>query len=266
MTEQHDGDYFGDGAAYERYVGRWSRPVARMFLDWLDQPSDLGWVDVGCGTGALSATVLDRAAPRRVIGVEPSEDYLEVARRDVRDARADFRLGDAGSLPVPDAEVGVAVSGLVLNFVPDQPAMVAEMRRVVGPGGTVALYVWDYAGEMQLMRRFWDAAAELFDDGARYDEGRRFPVCRPEPLATLFRDASLEDVETTAIDAPTVFAGFEDYWSPFLLGEGPAGAYCMGLSEDDRARLRTHLERTLPVSADGRIELIARAWAVRGTA
>jgi len=237
-----------------------------MFLEWLDRPAGLGWVDVGCGTGALSGAVLQDAEPRRVVGVEPSAGYLEVARSTVVDERAEFRQGDAQSLPVGDGELDVAVSGLVLNFVPDQPRMVAEMRRAVGPGGTVALYVWDYAGEMQLMRRFWDAAAELFEDGAERDEGRLFPVCQPDPLLALFEDAGLKTVEVTALDAPTVFADFEDYWEPFLLGQGPAGGFCAGLSERDRARLRERLAATLPVSRDGSIELIARAWAVKGVA
>ena len=139
------------------------------------------------------------------------------------------------------------------------------MRRVVGPGGTVALYVWDYAGEMQLMRHFWDAAAALDPPAAELDEGKRFPVCNMAPLAELFTSAGLRAVETRAIDVPTVFTDFDDYWSPFLGGQAPAPGYCMSLSEDRRTRLRQRLEDTLPTESDGSIRLIARAWAVRGT-
>jgi len=265
MSEKRGGRWFADGEAYEHYVGRWSRPVGRMFLDWLSLPPGLFWVDVGCGTGALAGTVLDRADPLRVIGIEPSEGFLGLARTNVHDARVEFRLGDAQALPLDAEEVDVTVSGLVLNFVPDKQRAVGEMRRIVKPGGTVASYVWDYAGEMQLMRYFWTAVSELFPEGAEHDEGKQFPICKPGPLVDLFRAADLSAIETFALDAPTVFSDFDDYWSPFLKGQGPAGAYCASLSESNRERLRRHLEGVLPFNSDGTIDLIARAWAVRGT-
>ncbi|MDH3281884.1 MAG: methyltransferase domain-containing protein [Gammaproteobacteria bacterium] len=265
MIQKGDSSWFADGEAYEHYVGRWSRPVGQMFLDWLSLPPGLCWVDVGCGTGALTGILLDRADPVRVVGVEPSEGFLSVARGNVEDARAEFRLGDARALPLDAEEADVAVSGLVLNFVPDKQRALEEMRRIVKPGSTVASYVWDYAGEMQLMRYFWTAVADLFPDGAERDEGKQFPICKPDALADLFRVADLRAVETHALDAPTVFTDFDDYWSPFLRGQGPAGAYCVSLSETDRERLRRRLENMLPFNADGTIDLIARAWAVRGT-
>ena len=237
-----------------------------MFLDWLSQPPGLRWVDVGCGTGALTGIVLKQAGPNCVVGVDPSEGFLSVAQASIEDARAEFRTGDAQSLPLEKHEVDVVVSGLVLNFVPDKKRALDEMRRIVKPGGTVAAYVWDYAGDMQLMRYFWDAAADLFPDGAERDEGKQFPICKPERLADLFHVAGLRAIETCALDAPTVFADFDDYWSPFLRGQGPAGAYCISLSENDRGRLRRRLENALPFNADGTIGLIARAWAVRGIA
>jgi hypothetical protein len=139
------------------------------------------------------------------------------------------------------------------------------MRRVAAPSGTVAAYVWDYAEGMRLMRAFWDAAAALDPAAASLDEGRRFPLCRPEPLARLFAAAGLREVATRAIDVPTVFRDFDDYWDPFLGGQGPAPAYCVGLAEDARTALRERLRTSLPVAPDGRIRLTARAWAVRGT-
>jgi len=264
MEAPNQRDWFADGEAYELYVGRWSRKVGPMFLDWLSLPAGLRWVDVGCGTGALTQTILDQSSPSKVTGVEPSEGFLKLARDNIQDHRADFKSGDAMSLPLDDADADVVVSGLVLNFITVQQRALQEMCRIVQPGGTVALYVWDYAGEMQLMRYFWNGVSELFSDGANLDEGKQFPICKPEPLEELFRAANLEAVEVRALDVPTEFTDFNDYWSPFLRGQGPAGAYCASLAEDDRELLRNHLEKTMPIRSDGSIHLIARAWGVRG--
>jgi SAM-dependent methyltransferase len=253
------------GDAYEQYVGRWSRLVARDFLGWLDRPAGLRWLDVGCGTGAVSTAIIERYAPAELTGIDPSAGFIATASARIVDARARFEQGDGQALPLADGAVDVAVSGLVLNFVADPSAMAREMRRVVRPGGTVALYVWDYAGEMQLMRYFWEAAVALDPAARELAEATRFPLCRPEPLATLFRDAGLEAVATRPIDLPTVFRDFEDYWSPFLGGQGPAPGYAMSLTDDRRAALRERLRSTLPAEPDGRIPLIARVWAARGT-
>jgi SAM-dependent methyltransferase len=255
---------FTVGDAYEPYVGRWSRPVARELLAWLAVPSDRRWLDVGCGTGALSETILRTAAPAAVVGVDPSEGFIEHARRQVQDPRARFEVGDAQQLSFAAETFDAAVSGLVLNFVPRPERAVAEMARVTRSDGVVAAYVWDYAGEMQLMRRFWDAAVALDPAATELDEGRRFPICQPEALSRLWTEAGLEGVESRAIDVPTEFRDFDDYWSPFLGGQGPAPAYAVSLSEERRAALRERIRAELPAAADGSIPLIARAWAVRG--
>jgi len=259
-------DSWGSGDAYEPYVGRWSRRVAERFLDWLAIAPGRRWLDVGCGTGAVSQTILERCAPERVIAVDPSDAYLAHARGRLGDDRIEFRKGSAEALPAEDGTAAAVVSGLVLNFVPDQAAALAEMRRAVEPGGTVAVYVWDYAGEMQLMRRFWDAAVALDPAASELDEGRRFPVCRPDALADLFTGAGFDDVETRPIQIPTVFRDFDDYWTPFLGGQGPAPGYCVSLPEERRAELRERIRATLPTEPDGAIPLIARAWAARATA
>jgi SAM-dependent methyltransferase len=253
------------GDAYEQYVGRWSRLVARDFLDWLDPAAGQTWLDVGCGTGALCAAIVERCAPAALVGIDPSVGFLATARARIADPRAHFEQGDAQALPLEVGAFDVAVSGLVLNFVGDSGAMLGEMRRVLRPGGTVALYVWDYAGEMQLMRYFWDAAADLDPSARELDEAVRFPICRPEALTRALRDAGLEAVATKPIDIPTVFRDFEGYWNPFLGGQGAAPAYCMSLSDERRTALRNRLQAVLPMEADGRIDLIARAWAARGT-
>ena len=257
-------DTWASGAAYEPYVGRWSRLVARKFLAWLAVPPGGQWLDVGSGTGALSQTILAMAAPRAVRGIDRSDGYVSFARAQVRDERASFETGDAQALPVLSAEFDVAVSGLVLNFVPQPERMAAEMARAVRPGGIVAVYVWDYAGQMQLMRQFWDAAAALDPPAAELDEGRRFPVCAPQPLAELLHGAGLERIETRPIDVPTVFRDFDDYWGPFVGGQGPAPSYTMSLSEERRVLLRERLRAALPAATDGSIPLVARAWAARG--
>lgn len=175
-----------------------------------------------------------------------------------------FAVADAQRLPVRSARAEMVVSGLMLNFVPSPELAVAEMARTVRSGGMVGVYVWDCAGEMQLMRRFWDAAIELDPDAAKLDEGRRFPICNPTALEALFRGAGLQRVESRAIDVPTRFRDFADYWNPFLGGQGPAPGYAMSLGETQRSRLRDRVRDSLRADADGSIELVARAWAVRG--
>ena len=264
MNDKHVSDTWERGNPYERYVGRWSRQVAPLFLSWLNIPGGRRWLDVGCGTGALCAAILDRCSPASVIGVEPSEGFLKAANENLS-GRAAFQQGTATAIPLSDASVDVVVLGLVLNFVPDQRAALLEMARVAGKGGTVAAYVWDYAGRMEFMRCFWDAAVQLDPDAAMMDEGVRFPMCHPEALEKLFASAGLEGIEVTAIDIPTLFPNFDDYWQPFLGGQGPAPAYTMSLDETARERLRESIRKRLPTAANGSIALTARAWAVRGS-
>lgn len=262
---QPPADVWASGEAYEPYVGRWSRPVAREFVTWIGAAPGLRWLDVGCGTGALAETVLAAAAPARVIALDLSSAYVGFARSRLRDHRAAFAVADAGALPHAAQSADVVVSGLMLNFVPRPLAALAEMVRAVRAGGVVAVYVWDYAGGMQLMRRFWDAAVALDAGAAALDEGSRFPICRPGALDALFRDAGLGSVETRAIEVPTRFRDFDDYWAPFLGGQGPAPGYARSLSDEHRAALRRRIRSEMPMGADGSIELVARAWAVRGT-
>jgi len=257
-------DNWDDGDKYERYVGRWSRPVASAFVDWLGIPEGGRWLDVGCGTGALTRTILERCQPAATLSIDPSEGFLGVARRAIDDPRARFEVGSAETLAVGEDLVDAAVSGLVLNFMPDKPAALAAMTRATRPGGTVAAYVWDYTGHMELMRRFWDAAVALDPAAAALDEGARFPETTAEGLTALFESAAFEEVATQAIDVPTVFVDFDDYWTPFLSGIAPAPGYCTSLDEPRRAALRERLRETLPTAGDGSIALTARAWAVRG--
>jgi SAM-dependent methyltransferase len=266
MVEAAQGeDKWSAGDAYEPYVGRWSRLVAAEFVDWLAVGRGARWLDVGCGTGALSRTILDRASPRQVIGVDASEAFLSFARDSTHDPRVEFRIGDARALPVDEATFDAAVAGLVLNFVAEPAKALAAMSRAVRPGGVISVYVWDYAGEMQLMRRFWDAVVALDPAARELDEGRRFPICNPEALHALFAEAGLREIQDRTIDVPTVFRDFDDYWLPFLGGQGPAPGYCASLPEAKREALRQKLHAELATASDGSIHLTARALAVRGS-
>ena len=256
-------DAWDSGRAYERYVGRWSRPVAAEFLRWLAPPRGLAWADIGCGTGALASAIVTLCDPASVRGVDASPDFVSRARQQVG-APATFETGDAAHLPWESATFDVTGSGLVLNFVADHGAMVREMARVTKPGGRVAAYVWDYADGMQLMRHFWDAAVAVSPASAQLDEAARFPICRPGPLQALFEQAGLESVTVRAIEIPTVFENFDDYWEPFLGKTGPAPAYLASASDEVRDAIRRHLEARLAPNRNEPVKMSARAWAVQG--
>jgi SAM-dependent methyltransferase len=258
-------DAWTDGDAYEMYVGRWSRKTGKKFLSWMDLAEGLRWLDLGCGTGALTSQILQDRDPKSVVGIEPSEGFLKLARNRTDDERASFLQGSGNSIPVNDGAVDVVVSGLVLNFIPDKEKAIAEMMRSVAKGGTVAAYVWDYSGHVQFMRYFWDAAIALDPAAREKDEGVRFPICRPAPLTELFLSAGLRKVTTAPIDILTPFADFDDYWSPFLSSIAPAPGYCASLDDAARQKLKNRLMEILPTDPDGMILLAARAWAVRGT-
>jgi SAM-dependent methyltransferase len=240
--------------------------VAAAFVPGLGVPSGRRWLDVGCGTGGLTATVLAAADPAQVVGVDTSEGFLDHARARVVDARAGFQPGDAMSLPLAGRRFDAVVSGLALNFIPDPGRAVSEFARVAVPGGIVAAYVWDYAEGMVMLRYFWDAVTALDPAASTLDEGRRFPLCRPQPLADLWTGAGFDAVSVSAIEIPTRFASFDDYWLPFLGGQGPAPGYVRSVTEQHRNALRDLLHARLPGGPDGVVPLSARAWAVRGTA
>jgi SAM-dependent methyltransferase len=262
-TTRHDAWQAGD--SYEAYMGRWSREVAPRFLAWLDPGENLDWLEIGCGTGALSAAILNGCKPRSLLSVDPSTEFLAKAREKLRDERVEFRQGDAQALKLDLASRDLAVSGLVLNFVPDREKALAEMKRVVRPGGTLAFYVWDYpGGGLEFLRAFWNAAGALDPSAQDLKEDARFPYCTVAGLTRLAEAAGLAKLDSTAIEIPTLFKDFEDFWRPFTLGAGPAPGYCASLKPESRKRLKAKLRDTLPFAADGTIPLKARAWAVRG--
>jgi SAM-dependent methyltransferase len=252
------------GDSLDQYIGRWSYLAARQFIAWLSLPGDLRWLDIGCGAGAVSLAVLQDANPGMVLGVDRSLGFIHFARQKMQDPRIRFLTGDAQAVPLRGQAFDAVVSGLVLNFIPQPEQAVREMARVVKPGGVVALYVWDYAGKMQMLRHFWNAAWALDPSSYPMDEGRRFPICDPQALADLFRGAGLREVRVIPLDIDTHFTDFDDYWNPFLGSQGPAPGYVMSLSDERRAALRERLREALPIALDGSIPLVARAWAVSG--
>jgi SAM-dependent methyltransferase len=264
MAEASRHDAWQAGDRYEAYMGRWSRQLAPRFLDWLGLADGLDWLEIGCGTGALSAAILAPRRPRSLIAIDPSEGFVATARATVADPRADFQVGDAQALAFGTASRDVAVSALVLNFVPDKGKALGEMKRVVRPGGTVAFYVWDYpGGGVEFIRAFWSAAVALDPAARDLTEDRRFPYCTPEGLCALADAAGLNRVECAPLEVATVFRDFEDYWHPFTLGTGPAPGYCANLDPEARQRLKEKLHDSLPRREDGSIALAARAWAIR---
>jgi SAM-dependent methyltransferase len=249
--------------AYDRFVGRYGRALGEATVERVALDAGSRVLDVGCGPGQLTAVLAELLGAGDVSAVDPSESFARACRERV--PGADVRVAGAEELPFEDDSFDAVLSQLVVNFIPDAPAGVREMRRVTRLGGTVAATVWDYTGEMTMLRAFWDAALEVDPDGAGpLDEGRRMAHHKPGPLAELWSDAGLAEVETDSIVVSVAYEDFNDLWVPFTAGIGPAGAYCASLSPDDRERLRAAYHRNVG-SPEAPFELSARAWLVRGT-
>lgn len=257
------GDTWNCGDPYEYFMGRWSKLMAPVFLEWLNFPYNMSWLDIGCGTGALSEAIYDKYKPSNLCCIDPSAGFLEKAKARLSDG-ANFTVGSASNIPETNNTFDIVVSGLALNFFPDLTTAFSEMKRVLKTDGTIAAYVWDYADRMDFLRLFWDAACEIDPHTCALDEGIRFPICNTENLRAAFHEAGLLDIETSYLTINTVFRNFEDYWNPFLGGQGPAPSYLVSLSEDLKNKLKSSILKKLRVESDGSIILLARAIAVRG--
>jgi ubiquinone/menaquinone biosynthesis C-methylase UbiE len=251
---------FDDGAAYERMMGRWSRLAGDVFLDWLAPPAGLRWIDIGCGNGAFTELLVERCAPAAVQGIDPSEGQLAFARTRPAARVAQFRQGDAMTLPFPDDAFDAAVMALVIFFVPDPARGVAEMVRVVGPGGTVATYAWDMLGggfpleAIQVEFRALGVPPVLPPSAS---------ASRMEALRNLWTSAGLEAVETREIMVQRTFADFDDFWTTTMTGSN-FGRTIAAMTAADAALLKTRVQARLPADAMGRITYGARANAVKG--
>ena len=252
---------WNDAVGYERYVGHWSRATAPQFLDWLGLPHRLKWLDVACGTGALTSAILATCNPVEVVGLDASETYLISARTHCQDPRARFITGDASALALPSASFDVSVSGLALNFMAFDRAL-AEQFRVVRPGGTLAAYVWDYAGGYEFARRFWDAALRIDPRAAAYDPGRNAPICHEPNLREALKRAGCTGVETCAIDHSGEFPSREAYWHAFEGRQGSTSEYRSMLTDQERLRLENAVLSDMP--SRGPVRLKVRALAVQG--
>lgn len=262
MTEANDNWTAGD--AYESYMGRWSRPLARNFIGWLAPKRGASWLEVGCGTGALTSAICELADPASVLACDPSVPFIDHARETVRDGRVAFVAAGVENLPDGIEVMDYIVSGLVLNFIANPGSVIARMHQRLRRGGRIAAYVWDYRDGIEFLRRFWNEAVALDPAAADLDEGRRFPLCQPEMLEALFLGEGLRGVTVGALHIPTRFRDFRDFWTPFLRGTGPAPAYVASLPMKRQDLLRERLAENLTAEADGSIPLKARAWAVGG--
>ena len=252
---------WNDAAGYEAYVGHWSRAIAPRFLAWLALPAKLRWLDVACGTGALTAAILARCDPEEVVGLDGSADYLASAQESCRGPRVRFVAGDATVLPFPSGSFDVSVSGLALNFIKYDRAL-AEQHRVVRAGGTIAAYVWDYAGEYEFARRFWDAALSIDPRAAAYDPGRKAKICSEQNLHEALAVAGCTEVETCVFDDTGEFPSRETYWHAFDGRQGSTSDYLSLLTEEERLRLKDALLSTM--NPQGPVKLKVRALAVKG--
>lgn len=259
-------DNWAAGDAYETYMGRWSRLTARAFLEWLRPDESAHWLEFGCGTGALTSTICERCRPASVVACDSSEPFVAHARRALAGTPTSFVTARADALPSRVGGFDLVVSGLVLNFLPDPARVLANARDRLRRGGVVASYVWDYADRMEFLNAFWAEAVADDPRAAATDERSRFPLCQLPALKALFENAGLANVEVRALDVPTEFKTFDDYWNPFLRGTGPAPSYVASLNPQARDALRERLRLRLFGQVDRPIRLTARALAVCGIA
>lgn len=256
-------DTWNSSDPYEYFMGRWSKLMAPVFLSWLNPSFHKSWLDLGCGTGALSESIYFNYEPSNLTCLDLSAGFLKKATERLP-GNVNFKIGNASNIPNSNDSFDIIVSGLALNFFPDLESALIEMKRVIKPTGIIAAYVWDYAGRMDFLRHFWDTAFEVDPGSYKQDEGVRFPICNIYNLKMLFQKAALSNIEISYLDIHTVFKNFEDYWQPFLGAQGPAPSYLASLNENLQNSIKSSLRKKMIVEPDGSIKLLARAIAIKG--
>jgi ubiquinone/menaquinone biosynthesis C-methylase UbiE len=256
-----DTSIFIDGAAYERFMGRWSQAAGEAFIDWLALPNGSDWLDVGCGTGAFTSLIIGRCAPERICAIDPAEDQIDYAKTTAAAAKAAFRVGDAQALPYANGEFDAATMALVISFVPDPLMAVAEMTRVVKPGGTVATYMWDMLGGGFIQRPLFEALAAM---GVKVPSLPGHMNSRREALQSFFETAGLVDIDARPIEIEVSYPDFEDYWGSQTVLVNRAVQAIREMDEPKVQRLKAHLRSNLPTDRSGRIAYPARANAIKG--
>jgi SAM-dependent methyltransferase len=253
--------FFTDGAAYEQLMGRWSRAVGDIFLEWIAAPKNLRWLDVGCGTGVFTEQVIRTCDPAAVTGIDPSAEQLAFAQMRAGLRGAEFRVADAQDLPFPNESFDIAVMALVIHFLPDPGKAVPEIFRVLRPGGRAVSYVWDYptGGSPTAPIAAAMKAMGVHTPGPPSPHATTVPA-----LEELWRTAGFERIETRKIEIPVEFGDFDAFWGSMTLPVGPAGKAIAAMSPDERARLRAVLKERTPPAADGRVVYQARANAITG--
>jgi ubiquinone/menaquinone biosynthesis C-methylase UbiE len=256
---------FGDAEAYERFMGRWSNMLAPLLVSFAAIPDTGRVLDVGSGTGALAFAIGKLKPHCQIVGIDPSEEYVRFANdRNPYPGRASFQVGDAQALRFENAAFAGSLSLLVFNFIPDSRKAIREVTRVTKPGGCVAAAVWDYGAGMRMLRLFWDAAAKVDPAAEKLDESH-MPLCRAGELEQLWNESGLQQVTGRPLDITMRFSSFADCWEPFLLGQGPAGAFLHNLDDVRKSVMREKLKQRLELKSEtAPFVLPARAWAVRG--
>ncbi len=257
---------FGNAQAYQQFMGRWSRFVAPLLVEFADLPGAGPVLDIGSGTGSLAFAIAKKKVQSQVLGIDPSKEYVKYANsRNSFPGRVSFEVGDARELAYPDSSFKASLSLLAFNFIPDRERALREAFRVTSPGGRITAAVWDYSAGMRMLRAFWDSAVSVDPSAEQFDE-KHMPLCRAGELSEFWRQTGLENVQELPLDITQQFTSFADYWDPFLLGQGPAGTYARSISSDRLQALREEVKRRLSVAQDdAAFALPARAWAVRGT-
>jgi SAM-dependent methyltransferase len=256
---------FANAVAYEQFMGRWSRLLAPQFLEFAGIPDGWHVLDVGSGTGSLAVEIAAQRPHCQMVGVEPCEDYVAYAKTRDPNGTVQFKVGNAQQLPFADAEFDASLSLLVFNFIPHPRKALAELQRVTRPGGRICAAIWDYGDRMQMLRAFWDTATEL-DVNAALDDEKNMDLCRYGELSALWREGGLANVDEQPLEITMQFGSFDDFWQPFLAGQGPAGAYVGRLAPERKIALRDQIKRLLPEAAQQcAFELRSCAWAVRGS-